>query len=64
MKVIVDQMKCSTIGVCVKELPQVFRFQAGSKKAEVILDEIPPALQQQCRQVSKKCPSGAIQIQE
>ena len=35
MRVKVDQLKCGTIGICVKECPQVFRFQPGSKKATV-----------------------------
>ena len=34
MKIEVDQNKCGTIGICVKECPEVFRFQEGSKKAK------------------------------
>jgi ferredoxin len=64
MKARVDQMKCETIGICVKECPQVFRFQPGSKKATVIVDEIPPALEEKCRQVAKMCPTEAIIIEE
>jgi ferredoxin len=64
VRVTVDQTKCATIGICVKELPQVFRFQEGSKKATVLLDEIPPALQQKCRQVARECPNNAIVIEE
>ncbi|MDY0042491.1 MAG: ferredoxin [Desulforhabdus sp.] len=64
MKVEVDQFKCGTIGICVLECPEVFRFQEGSKKAEVILKQIPPGLQQKCREVAKKCPNEAIIIEE
>jgi ferredoxin len=64
MKAKVDQMKCETIGICVKECPQVFRFQPGSKKATVIVDEIPPALEEKCRQVARMCPAEAIITQE
>jgi len=64
MRAKVDQLKCETIGICVKECPQVFRFQPGSKKATVIVDEIPPALEQKCREVAKMCPNEAIIIQE
>ena len=60
----VDQLKCGTIGICVKECPQVFRFQPGSKKATVIADEIPPALEEKCRKVARMCPNEAIIIQE
>lgn len=64
MKVEVDQLKCGTIGICVLECPEVFRFQEGSKKAEVILKEIPVGLQQKCREVARKCPNDAIIIEE
>ena len=64
MKVEVDQMKCGTVGLCVKECPEVFRFQEGSKKATVILGVIPPALQKKCRDAARKCPNAAITIEE
>ena len=64
MKVEVDQMKCGTVGLCVKECPEVFRFQEGSKKAAVIIGEIPPALQKKCRDAARKCPNAAITIKE
>jgi len=64
VKVRVDQLKCTTMGICVKECPAVFRFQEGSKKAEVILEEIPVFLQAGCRRVAKMCPNEAIIIEE
>jgi ferredoxin len=64
MKIEVDQMKCDTSGICVKECPQVFRFQEGSKRATVILDEIPTELEEKCREVAKMCPTDAITIRE
>ncbi|MDY6910676.1 MAG: ferredoxin [Thermodesulfobacteriota bacterium] len=64
MKVAVDQMKCGTIGICVKECPEVFRFQEGSKKAVAVLDEIPPRLHGKCREVARRCPNEAIVITE
>jgi ferredoxin len=64
MRAKVDQLKCETIGICVKELPHIFRFQPGSKKATVIVDEIPPALEEKCRKVARMCPSEAICIEE
>jgi ferredoxin len=62
MKVYVDQNRYGTIGICVQECPQVFRFQEGSKKATVILDEIPPSLEEKCQEVAEKCPNNAIVI--
>lgn len=64
MKVEVDQMKCDTTGICVKECPQVFRFQEGSKRATVMLDEIPPKLEQKCREVANMCPTNAIVLSD
>jgi len=64
MRAKVDQIKCTTVGTCVKECPEVFRFQPGSKKATVIVDEIPPALELKCREVAKMCPNEAIIIEE
>ena len=60
MKIEVDQRKCGTAGICVMECPEVFRFQEGSKKATVILKEIPERLRQKCREVARKCPNEAI----
>lgn len=64
MKIEVDQLKCDTTGICVNECPEVFRFQEGSKRATVILDEIPSRLQQRCRDVAGLCPTDAIIIKE
>lgn len=62
MKVVVDQMRCRTVGICVKECPEVFRFQEGSKRATVILEEIPAEFQQKCKNAAIKCPNKAISI--
>ena len=64
MKVEVDQMKCGTVGLCVKKCPKVFRFQEGSKKARAIPGAIPPAFQKKCRDAARKCPNAAITIEE
>lgn len=64
MKIEVDQTRCRTIGICVRELPEVFAFQEGSKKATVVLDEIPLCLYGKCREVAAACPQQAITIKE
>jgi len=64
MKAEVDQMKCRTVGLCVMECPEVFRFQEGSKRATVILEEIPSHLQEKCREAARKCPNEAIIIKD
>jgi ferredoxin len=64
MQIEVDQIKCRTVGSCVMECPEVFRFQEGSKKATVILENIPAALRKKCRNAARKCPNEAIIIKE
>jgi ferredoxin len=64
MKVEVDQMKCGTVGICVKICPEVFRFQEGSKKATVILDPIPTAFYDKCRRAARECPNNAVIVRE
>ena len=64
MKVEVDQLKCGTIGICVKICPQVFRFQEGSKKAAVILDPIPEIYWDKCLRAARECPNKAVIIEK
>ncbi len=64
MKVEVDQVKCGTMGVCVKTCPEVFRFQAGSKKAIAIPGDVPPDLVENCMKAARDCPNQAIVIRE
>jgi ferredoxin len=56
----VDRAKCETAGVCVAQLPEVFQFESGSKKARVVMPVIPAELQGRCIEVAGKCPVGAI----
>ena len=60
MKVSVDQLKCDTSGICVTENPSLFRFQEGSKKAEPLVTDIPPALEKTFIRIADRCPTGAI----
>ncbi len=64
MKVLVDQARCSSAGVCVIVCPEVFRFQIGSKKAKAIEDEIPAELMSKCLEAVEQCPEKAIIIVE
>ncbi len=62
MRVWVDENKCDIIGICVKELPEVFRFHEGSKKAYARQNEVPPALEQRVLEVAGMCPNQAIMV--
>lgn len=60
MKAEIDEVKCQTIGNCVKICPEVFRFHPGSKKAYAIMSEVPPHLQAKCIRAAESCPNGAV----
>lgn len=62
MKAIVDIKRCDATGLCVRELPTVFRFMPGNKKASVVRNPIPMELAERCLEVAKRCPQGAIII--
>jgi ferredoxin len=64
MKAWVDQLKCRTVGECVKTCPDVFRFQEGSKRATVLLDPIPTQFEDKVRKAAKRCPENAVMIRE
>jgi len=64
MKIRVDQLKCDTSGICVMECPELFRFQEGSKKAKALVENVPASMEEICIRVAKRCPSGAIIIEE
>ncbi|HNY65455.1 MAG TPA: ferredoxin [Deltaproteobacteria bacterium] len=62
MRAEVDQIRCGTIGVCVKICPQVFRFHPGNKKAYVQMDVVPPEYEAKTLEAAEKCPNRAIII--
>jgi len=62
MRVEVDQVKCGTIGRCVKICPEVFRFHPGNKKAYAVTPEVPLHLEAKCVEAAEKCPNNAISI--
>ena len=64
MKLKVDQLKCDTTGICVKRCPQLFRFQEGSKKAQVTVEDVPLRLESECLTIVGLCPTGAITIEK
>ena len=52
---------CTGCGLCVDTCPEV--FQRGSEKAEVIVDEVPPELEDAVQQALDECPAEAITIE-
>ena len=64
MKLRIDQLKCDTTGMCVKKYPQLFRFQEGSKKAEIREELVPLYLEPESKKIVEVCPRGAITIEK
>lgn len=64
MKIKVDQLKCDTSGICVKYYPELFRFLEGSKKVQVMEEDLPFYLEPEYIDIIALCPTGAISIKE
>ena len=61
MKVSVDPDLCAGHGACVVTCPEVFRIGADGY-AEVLLDEVPTALEGAVQQAGTECPTYAILV--
>lgn len=64
MKVGVNQKTRNGAGVCVQHVPDVFRFQEGSGKARVLVEEVPRRWERACREAAAKYPANAVLIIE
>ncbi len=64
MNVVIDQEKCNGAGICVQMVPELFRFQEGSKKGIATQRTVSPSLEANVRRAAKQCPAGAIIIME
>lgn len=62
MKVSVDDDVCAAFGVCVMTCPEVFVLGRHGY-AEVLVDEVPPHLEDRVRQAADECPSRAITVE-
>jgi ferredoxin len=63
MRVYVDENKCNSAGICVKKMPNVFRFNVGNKKARVIMNPIPLQHQVKVLELVPQCPVNAIRVE-
>lgn len=60
----VDQRRCGAIGLCVREAPELFRFQVGSKRATVDAAQIPGFLERKVLSLAERCPYRAILVED
>ena len=61
MKVHVDPNVCAGFGVCLGLCPEVFEMHDDGY-AIVVVDEIPPTLEESVRQAVNQCPARAISL--
>ncbi len=54
--------ECIFCGLCADLCPEV--FQLGDDRAIVAVDEIPPEIEDCCREAAEECPTEAIEINE
>ncbi|BCX88142.1 ferredoxin [Methylomarinovum tepidoasis] len=59
MKIHWDEARCCHAGICVKELPQVFKVEDG--RLEIDAEAAPEA---EIRRVVGMCPAAALAIEE
>jgi ferredoxin len=52
---------CTACGLCVDTCPEV--FEMGDEIAEVIVDNVPPELEETAQQAADECPVEAIVIE-
>ena len=60
MKVRIED-SCTACGLCVDTCPEV--FEMGDEIAEVIVDNVPPELEETALQAADECPVEAIVIE-
>ncbi len=63
MKATVDD-SCVACSLCAEVCPEVFKMPESGEIAEVIVDEVPEAVEATCREAADGCPVEAIQLSE
>jgi ferredoxin len=63
MKVVVDAETCIGCSTCEGICPDVFEM-TDEDKAAAKVDEVPAALEDDCREAADACPVDAISIEE
>ncbi len=62
MKVHIDAEVCTGCGLCADTCPEV--FELGDDVAQVMVEEVPPEMEDCVRQAAEDCPVEAITIEE
>jgi len=63
MKVRIDTDLCAGFGICVGIAPEIFELHEDGY-ATILLDEVPPELQDLVRRAASQCPAQAIVVSD
>ena len=64
MKVKIDYELCMGDKNCNKVCPEVFEYDEDQLISQVIVDEVPPQLENLVRKAARECAPGAIIVEE
>jgi ferredoxin len=62
VKVVVDRTVCSSYGVCIETVPDVFSFDDQNEL--IIAASVPQELEAKVRFACESCPTQALRIEE
>lgn len=60
----VEPRRCGALGLCVRDVPELFRFQEGSKRAAARFETVAAYLLRRARAAAAACPYRAIRSDE
>jgi ferredoxin len=64
MRVIVDELRCDAVGVCVDACPEVFALDDDEDVVRVLDAEPVESLRDRLLQAVRVCPKAAIELEE
>ncbi len=64
MRVKIDYDLCMGDRNCTKVCPQVFQYDEDEINAKVVVDVVPPDLEDLVRQAADECAPGAISVED
>lgn len=64
MRVSVDDSKCQGHTLCNMVAPEIFHLREENGHSYVVIDEVPPELQDAARKAALGCPEQAITVHD
>jgi ferredoxin len=64
LTVVVDRDACARSAFCVRIAPELFRLGDEDEWSVVLVDEVPPELEDAALEAEAACPTAAITVKE